>query len=97
MRNRWKVEWKGVYPAVTTQFTADDKLDLKMFAKNIKAQLEAGVDGLVLGGTLGEASTLTNEEKSILVKEAIKISNERVPIIINISEQSTNQAIHSSS
>ncbi len=89
-----KVEWKGVYPAVTTQFTEDDKLDLKMFAKNIKTQLEAGVDGLVLGGTLGEASTLTNEEKSILVKEAIEISNERVPIIINISEQATNQAIH---
>ncbi len=88
-----KVEWKGVYPAVTTQFTKDDKLDLVMFAKNITAQIEAGVDGLVLGGSLGEASTLLPEEKSILVNEAIKISNGKVPVIINIAEQSTKQAI----
>lgn len=88
-----KVEWKGVYPAVTTQFTADDKLDLKMFEKNVKAQIEAGVDGLVLGGSLGEASTLLPEEKSMLVKETITISNRRVPVIINIAEQSTSQAI----
>lgn len=88
-----KVEWKGIYPAVTTKFTADDNLDLEMFAKNINAQIDAGVNGIVLGGTLGEASTLTPEEKSILVKETIKISNGRVPVIINIAEQSTSQAI----
>ena len=51
------VEWKGVMPAVTTKFTNDDKLDLDNFRVNIKAQLEAGVSGIILGGTLGEAST----------------------------------------
>ena len=50
-------------------------------------------NGIVLGGTLGEASTLTSDEKSILVKETIKISKGRVPVIINIAEQSTNRAI----
>lgn len=88
-----KVEWKGIFPAVTTNFTDDDNLDLIMFSKNIKAQIDAGVNGIVLGGTLGEASTLTAEEKSILVKETILISKGRIPVIINIAEQSTKNAI----
>lgn len=37
--------WKGVMPAVTTKFTADDLLDIKMFTHNIQAQLNAGVSG----------------------------------------------------
>ena len=63
------LKWEGVMPAVTTKFTDKDTLDLKMFQSNIKAQLEAGVHGIVLGGTLGEASTLLDEEKSTLIKE----------------------------
>ena len=60
-----KVEWNGVYPAVTTKFTADEQIDIPAFIKNIEAQIEAGVSGIILGGTLGEASTLTDEEKRI--------------------------------
>jgi 1-pyrroline-4-hydroxy-2-carboxylate deaminase len=60
-----KVTWEGVMPAVTTKFNSDDTLDLGMFEKNIKAQLEAGVYGIILGGTLGEASTLTENEKQM--------------------------------
>ena len=88
-------EWRGIFPAVTTQFTEDDNLDLDLFVKNIKAQISAGVNGIVIGGSLGEASTLIPEEKSVLVKEALKISNGRIPVIMNISEQSTKQALHS--
>ena len=88
-----KVDWKGVMPAVTTKFTQNDTLDLEMFAVNINAQLEAGVHGIILGGTLGEASTLTNEEKRTLVREAVQIVNGKVPVIINIAEQSTKAAI----
>jgi 4-hydroxy-tetrahydrodipicolinate synthase len=83
------INWKGVMPAVTTKFTEDDQLDLEMFAVNIKAQVEAGVSGIILGGTLGEASTLTNEEKRILVRETVKIVAGKVPVIINVAEQST--------
>ena len=60
------IEWKGVMPAVTTKFTSEDKLDLSTFELNINAQLDAGVHGIVLGGTLGEASTLSDDEKRIL-------------------------------
>jgi 1-pyrroline-4-hydroxy-2-carboxylate deaminase len=87
------VNWKGVYPAITTKFTSDDKLDLELFTKNIHEQLEAGIDGIVLGGTLGEASTLTADEKSILVSETQKIVEGKIPIILNIAEQSTTEAI----
>lgn len=88
-----KINWEGVMPAVTTKFTDDDQLDLETFEKNLNAQLEAGVSGIVLGGTLGEASTLTKEEKEDLIKFTITKVNGRVPVIINIAEQSTKNAI----
>ena len=88
------ITWKGVMPAVTTQFTANDELDLDMFKVNIKAQLQAGVHGIVLGGTLGEASTLTDEERRILTRETVAFVNGKVPVLMNIAEQTTKAAIH---
>jgi 4-hydroxy-tetrahydrodipicolinate synthase len=82
-------------PAVTTKFTNNDELDFKMFNKNIRAQIDAGVSGIVLGGTLGEASTLTSKEKSALIKNTILISENKIPVLMNIAEQSTNEAIKS--
>ena len=87
------IQWKGVMPAVTTKFTDQDTLDLDMFAVNINAQVDAGVHGIVLGGTLGEASTLSDAEKSILTKETVTLVNGKVPVLINIAEQSTKGAI----
>jgi dihydrodipicolinate synthase/N-acetylneuraminate lyase len=87
------IQWKGVMPAVTTKFTADDKLDFNMFEVNVKAQLEAGVSGIILGGTLGEASTLLEEEKRELVRGTVAILHNRVPVIMNIAEQTTRGAI----
>ena len=87
------IQWKGVMPAVTTKFDDADELDLKAFEVNIRAQIEAGVHGIILGGTLGEASTLTLQEKRILVRETVRIADGRIPVIINIAEQSTRFAI----
>ncbi|MGB0914911.1 MAG: dihydrodipicolinate synthase family protein [Crocinitomicaceae bacterium] len=87
------VNWGGVMPAVTTKFTDNDELDLVMFEKNINAQLDAGVHGIILGGTLGEASTLLDEEKRTLVREAVRVVDGAVPVIINIAEQTTKAAI----
>jgi 1-pyrroline-4-hydroxy-2-carboxylate deaminase len=86
-------EWKGVFPALLTPFTASDELDLSLFAKNLEAQLQAGVDGIILGGTLGEASVLTVEEKETLVKFAIEKAGGRVPVVLNIAEGSTREAL----
>ncbi len=87
------IEWKGVMPAVTTKFTKDDKLDFQMFETNVNAQLDAGVHGIVLGGTLGEASTLTDLEKRKLTKTTVDIVKGKVPVLINIAEQTTKGAI----
>ncbi|RLK07003.1 dihydrodipicolinate synthase family protein [Tenacibaculum discolor] len=87
------INWKGVMPAVTTKFTNDDTLDLNMFEVNIKAQLEAGVHGIVLGGTLGEASTLSDDEKRTLTRTTVNLVNNQVPVLMNIAEQTTKGAI----
>jgi 4-hydroxy-tetrahydrodipicolinate synthase len=87
------IQWKGIFPALTTKFTADDKLDLPLQAKNIEVQIEAGIDGLILGGTLGEASVLTTNEKEILVKFTLEVVNGRIPVVLNIAEGSTQEAI----
>ena len=86
-------EWEGVMPAVTTKFTDEDSLDLELFEHNINAQLNAGVHGIVLGGTLGEASTLDDIEKSTLTRAAVKIVKNNVPVLINIAEQTTKGAV----
>jgi dihydrodipicolinate synthase/N-acetylneuraminate lyase len=87
------IQWKGVMPAVTTKFTNSDTLDLYMFEQNIKAQLEAGVHGIVLGGTLGEASTLSDDEKRTLTTTTVDIVKGKLPVLINIAEQTTKGAI----
>ena len=89
------MNWRGVMPAVTTKFTDQDELDLSMFELNIRAQIDAGVHGIILGGTLGEASTLTDLEKRLLVREAVRIVDGAIPVIINIAEQTTKAAVQS--
>lgn len=80
-------------PAVTTKFTDDDQLDLESFGKNVQAQVEAGVSGIILGGTLGEASTLSKEEKETLVTTTLDLVGDKVPVVINVAEQTTKDAI----
>jgi len=92
-----EINWKGVMPAVTTKFTNEDTLDLEMFKVNLQAQLDAGVHGIVLGGTLGEASTLSDEEKRTLTRETVSFVNGMVPVLINIAEQTTKGAIEAAS
>ncbi len=86
--------WTGVFPALTTKFNANDSLDLKLFEKNLQAQLAAGVDGVILGGSLGEASVLSNDEKFELVKFTIEKVTGKVPVILNIAEGSTKEAVN---
>lgn len=85
--------WKGVFPAITTKFTVDDALDLDKFAVSLEAQVSAGVDGVILGGSLGEASTLTNAEKETLVKFTIQKAGNKIPVLLNIAESSTREAV----
>lgn len=87
------IDWTGVFPALTTKFTADDTLDLPLFDKNLQAQLDAGINGIVLGGTLGEASVLSTAEKEQLIKFAVATCAGKVPVVLNIAEGSTKEAL----
>jgi 4-hydroxy-tetrahydrodipicolinate synthase len=87
------IEWKGVFPAVTTKFNEKDELDLPLFEKNLTAQLSAGVAGIIIGGSLGESSTVSVEELSKLVESGLKVAAGKVPIIVNIATGSTKEAV----
>ena len=88
-----KPDWKGIYPALTTKFTDNYQLDLDTFIKNLNAQLEAGIHGCVIAGSLGEASTLNQDEKISLLNESVKNVDDKIPVIMNIAEQSTSDAV----
>ena len=85
--------WKGVFPAVTTKFNDGDEIDFQAFDKNIEAQIEAGVKGIIIGGSLGEASVLTDIEKIELLKHTVETVNKRAYVILNIAEQTTKAAL----
>ena len=87
------IKWKGVFPAMTTKFTEQNELDLPLFEKNLEAQIEAGVEGIILGGTLGESSVLATSEKETLVKFAVEKCGGRIPVVLNIAEGSTEEAL----
>lgn len=88
------ISWKGVFPALLTPFNNNDQLDLPLFEKNLNAQIDAGVNGIILGGTLGEASVLSTEEKEKLVTFAVDKLAGKLPVVLNIAEGSTREALH---
>ncbi|MFH7042316.1 dihydrodipicolinate synthase family protein [Paucibacter sp. JuS9] len=93
MMNTPLPRWTGVYPAVTTKFHADESLDIAEMERHFDFQIRAGVHGLVTCGSLGEASTLTLEEKLEVAATALRVSEGRVPVLANVSELSTREAL----
>ncbi|WP_343693025.1 dihydrodipicolinate synthase family protein [Chitinophaga sp.] len=87
------IEWKGIFPAFTTKFTSSDELDLPLFGKNLDAQVAAGIDGVILGGSLGEASTISIAEKETLTKYAVEKVAGKIPVVLNIAEGATSEAV----
>jgi 4-hydroxy-tetrahydrodipicolinate synthase len=90
MRN---VKWKGVYPAVTTKFHPDGELDIPSFLNNIDFQMKAGIQGVIIGGSLGESSTLTHHDRLKLLGETLHHFGEKIDVILNIAEGSTKLAV----
>jgi|TARA_B110000285_G_scaffold235546_1_gene317981 dihydrodipicolinate synthase/N-acetylneuraminate lyase len=86
-------KWEGVMPAITTQFDAQGTLSLDVFKNNLAHQIKAGVHGVILGGTLGEANTLTRSEKDTLLKTTLAQVEGKIAVIMNVAEQSTADAV----
>lgn len=85
--------WQGIFPAVTTKFHPDERIDAEGTARHIDFQIRNGIHGVVTCGSLGEASTLTLEEKLEVARIAIEASGGRIPVLANVSETSTRDAL----
>ncbi len=84
--------WKGVFPAVTTKFTEDDRLDVSELERCFALQMEAGCDGMIVCGSLGEAMALEPEEKLELLKIAKSVCGDK-PVLMTVCESSTRRAV----
>jgi 1-pyrroline-4-hydroxy-2-carboxylate deaminase len=88
-----KVDWRGVFPAVTTQFHKDLSVDLDATQRHIEVLLRAGSTGLVMLGSLGENVTLDRSEKRRLMRAALEAAAGRVPVLSGVAETSTAAAV----
>jgi 4-hydroxy-tetrahydrodipicolinate synthase len=83
--------WHGVYPAVTTKFDVDGKLDRDEMALGFSIQLDAGCDGLIVCGSLGEGPMLSHAERIEVLDTALSVAGGK-PILMTVAEASTKEA-----
>lgn len=83
--------WTGVFPAVTTKFTADDALDHAEMERCFALQMEAGCDGIIVAGSLGEGPMLSHDEKIDVLKTARKVAGSK-PVLLTVNEAGTREA-----
>lgn len=82
-------KWEGVFPAVTTKFKENEDLDHAAMERHFAFQIDSGVHALLTCGSLGEASTLSFEEKLEVTQTALNVAAGRVPVLVNVSETRT--------
>jgi 4-hydroxy-tetrahydrodipicolinate synthase len=87
-----KIDWRGVFPALTTKFTATDTIDWEAMERHLEFQLEAGVHGIIILGSLGENATLSMEEKLQMVRFMSSQELGDRPLVACIAESSTRDA-----
>jgi 4-hydroxy-tetrahydrodipicolinate synthase len=88
-----KVDWKGVFPAVTTKLNGDGSLDREAIAAGLNRLIDNGVGGVVMMGMVGENAQLTPEEKRTVLKIAVETVKGRIPVISGLAETNTDSAM----
>ena len=83
--------WTGVFPAVTTKFTEDDRLDHAEMERCFALQMEAGCDGFIVAGSLGEGPMLSHDEKIEVFHTARKVAGGK-PVLLTVNEAGTREA-----
>ena len=81
--------FKGIATALITPMHADGSVDYEAFGKLIDWQIECGIDALVIAGTTGEGSTLTDEEHREVIRYSVERAAKRVPIIAGTGSNDT--------
>ena len=83
------VDWNGVYPAVTTQMRQDESLDIEATQRCIEGLIKAGMNGLIMLGTVGENCSLDADEKRAVLRAAKEAADGRVPVLSGVAEYTT--------
>ena len=87
------VPFSGVVPPVVTPNTPDHQLDVVSFERSINRLIEAGVDGLFFLGSSGEVVFATDERRDQIVREAVRIVDHRVPVLVGIIDTETERVL----
>lgn len=88
-----QMEWSGVMPAITTAFNEDLSVDHDFVANHCRWLIDNGCRGIVALGSLGEAATLTYEEKTSVLRTCIAAAGDRAPVVAGVSALSTMEAV----
>jgi dihydrodipicolinate synthase/N-acetylneuraminate lyase len=83
------VNWRGVFPAITTQFHSDQSLNLEGTARHLEAMIDAGIHGIVFLGTVGENTALEYDEKLTILREMKQVVRGRIPVLSGVAEYTT--------
>jgi 4-hydroxy-tetrahydrodipicolinate synthase len=87
------MHWTGVIPALTTSLRANGALDARALARHCGWLIEQRVSGLVCCGSLGEAATLSFEEKIAVAETCVRASAGRVPVALGVAALATSEAV----
>ncbi len=87
------IQWRGVFPAVTTKLRPDFSLDVEAIGAGLERLIDNGVAGVVMMGMVGENAQLSPEEKLTVLRTAKQVIRGRVPIISGLAETSTEKAV----
>jgi 4-hydroxy-tetrahydrodipicolinate synthase len=90
--NKSQPFWRGVFPAITTQFKRDQSIDMEATARHADVLIDSGVAGLIFLGSLGENQPMRREEKRMVIEAMVKAVNGRVPVLSGVAESSTQEA-----
>ena len=86
------VNWHGIYPASTTQFHADQSLDIPATVAHVEKMIAAGMHGMIMLGSVGENTALEHAEKLDVLKAAVATVRKRVPVLTGVAETTTRLA-----
>lgn len=87
------MNWKGVFPAITTNLCADLTADHGALADHCRWMIENGCAGIVAGGSLGEAATLSFDEKTAIAQTCVTAVGAEVPVVLGIASLGTAEAV----
>ncbi|SQH77246.1 Dihydrodipicolinate synthase [Shewanella benthica] len=87
-----KVNWQGVFPAISTQFNDDGSINYESNARMLEDLITDGIDGIIALGTIGENASLSPEEKRDFIKQTVETVKGRILVLTGCAENTAEQA-----